>query len=141
MTKPPSPNIRLTITVSPEVHAAFTRMATAASMPIGRAMGEWLSDTLEGVEFVTAQLIKAREAPRQVVKEMRQNALGLVDEMDQLMTDLRTGKLKQQPQGGGSGVAAPRPAAAGSPPRPVIRGGKSPTAGKKANVRTTRDVK
>ena len=54
MTKPPSPNIRLTITVTPEVHAAFSRMAEASSMSLGRCMGEWLADTVEGVEFVTA---------------------------------------------------------------------------------------
>lgn len=123
MTKPPSQNIRLTITVTPEVHATFQRMAEVASMPIGRCMGEWLADTLEGVEFVTAQLAKARQAPRQVVADMRQMALGAADEMDQLLGDLRAGKLKVpplgEPAGGGRAAAAPSP-------RPVIRGGKSP---------------
>lgn len=125
MTKPPSPtleNIRLTITVTPDVHAAFTRMAEASGMSLGRCMGEWLADTLEGVEFVTAQLVKAREAPRQVVREMRQGMLGLADEMDQLMTDMRSGKVKVPPAG--DARSAPRPAAA-TTPRPVIRGGKS----------------
>lgn len=156
MAKPPSSNIRLTITVTPEVHAAFARMAEASSLPIGRCMGEWLADTLEGVEFVTAQLVKARAAPRQVVREMRQGMLGLVDELDQLQTDLRSGK--RLPPGGGDARSAPRPAAAAGlataesatgglynadlpaggglynaklpehveAPRPVIRGGKSP---------------
>ena len=131
MAKPPSPSterIRLTISVTPEVHAAFQRMAEVSGMSIGRAMGEWLGDTLEGVEFITGQLAKAREAPRQVVKEMRQGLLGMIDESDQLLADLRSGKAKLPPTatpGGGRG-APPAAAAAGASPRPVIRGGKSP---------------
>ena len=129
MTKPPSPNIRLTITVTPEVHAAFTRMAEASSMSLGRCMGEWLADTVEGVEFVTAQMERARAAPRQVVKEMRQGLLGLGDEMEQLLADMRSGTLKPPPAVGGGLPAGKRRPVAGAAlpqtPRPVIRGGKS----------------
>lgn len=118
-------NIRLTITVTPEVHAAFTRMAEASGMSLGRAMGEWLADTLEGVEFVTAQLVKAREAPRQVVRDMRQGLLGMTDEMDKLLSDMRSGAIKL-PAAGDGARSAPRTAVAAASPRPVIRGGNSP---------------
>lgn len=117
--------IRLTITVTPEVHAAFQRMADVSGMSIGRAMGDWLGDTLEGVEFVTGQLVKAREAPRQVAKEMRQMLLGGLDQADELLADLRSGKLKV-PAAADGARSAPRPAAAAPAPRLVIRGGKSP---------------
>jgi hypothetical protein len=128
MAKPPSDNIRLTITVSPDVHAAFSRMAQASSLPIGRCMGEWLADTLEGVEFVTAQMVKAREAPRQVVREMRQGLLGLVDETNDLLTQLRAaGKVTSTAPAARSAPGAPgEPGTAAASPRPVIRGGKSP---------------
>lgn len=136
MQKPPSPNIRLTITVTPEVHAAFSRMAAASSMSLGRCMGEWLADTVEGVEFVTAQLERAREAPRQVVRDMRQTMLGLGDEMSQLLSDMRTGAIKLPPVSGDGGPPGPRrpvaEAALPKPPRPVIRGGNSPHAHKKS---------
>ena len=126
MAKPPSPDrIRLTISVTPEVHAAFQRMAEVSGMSIGRCMGEWLGDTLEGVEFITGQLAKAREAPRQVVKEMRQGLLGMIDESDQLLADLRSGKAKLPPPAPKDARGAP-PAAAAGAPRLVIRGGKSP---------------
>ena len=126
MNKPPVPAkpIRLTITVSPEVHEAFQRMADASGMSLGRCMGEWMQDTLEGVQFVTAQLVKAREAPRQVVKDMRQMALGSVDLADELLADLRAGKARL-PAARGAPSGAPA-AATASPPRPVIRGGNSP---------------
>lgn len=133
MAKPPSPtpaNIRLTITVTPEVHAAFVRMAQVASLPIGRCMGEWLGDTLEGVEFLTAQLERAREAPRQVVKEMRQLALGSADLADELLRDMRAGKVGAPALAAGGdappGARRPTAAAAQETPRLVIRGGKSP---------------
>lgn len=118
---PPTPSaIRLTITVTPEVHAAFSRMAEVSSLPVGRCMGDWLADTLEGAEFLTAQLIKAREAPRQVIREMRQSALGVSDELADLLS-------KMQTKGAGpAGRASAAPhAATVQTPRPVIRGVKS----------------
>ena len=131
MTKPPSSNIRLTISVTPEVHAAFKRMADVSGMSIGRCMGAWLQDTLEGAEMITGQLVKAREAPRQVVKEMRQWALGAVDQADELLAQLRAGKVPGaalEERGGAPAAAGRRraPEAQLEAPRPVIRGGKSP---------------
>lgn len=129
MKQTPTPErIRLTITVDPEVHEAFQHMAQASSMSIGRCMGEWLSDTVDGARFVTAQLVKAREAPRQVVKEIRQMALGSVDLADEVLSDLRSGKLQgvaRQPGSPRASGAAERPGTP-LPPRSVIRGGKSP---------------
>lgn len=114
-TTPAPTTIRLTIPVSSEVHDAFSRMAKASGMSIGRCMGEWLADTVEGVEFITEKMERAREAPRMVVREMRQNLLGVVDEMDAVMSQLRAGSAAR-------GAAATRDA---DPPRSVIRGGKS----------------
>jgi hypothetical protein len=126
MAKPPSPErIRLTISVSPEVHAAFQRMADVSGMSIGRAMGDWLADTLEGAEMVTAQLERARQAPRQVAADMRQQLLGSVDLMDEVLQGMRTGHKGAAGAGRGS-AAVPGAEAATPSPRPVIRGGKSP---------------
>lgn len=135
MAKPPSPDrIRLTISVTPEVHAAFTRMAEVSGLSIGRAMGDWLADTIEGVEMITGQLAKARQAPRTVVKEMRQGLLGLTDEVDQLLAGLRNGSIKVPAAAGGmAGLPGTRPATAAPPPRPVIRGGKSRTGNTKGH--------
>lgn len=131
MKTPPTPErIRLTITVDPEVHEAFQHMAQASSMSIGRCMGEWLADTVDGARFVTAQLVRAREAPRQVVKEIRQMALGSVDLADDVLADLRAGKKPALvPERASARAARPERAPASPstplPPRSVIRGGKS----------------
>ena len=61
----------MTIPVSAEVHEAFTRIAKATKMPVGRAMGEWLGDTIEAAQLMAEKLEQARAAPRLVMQEMR----------------------------------------------------------------------
>lgn len=93
-------------------------------MSLGRCIAEWLADTLEGVEFVTAKMVAAREAPRQVIKEMRQHALGVADEMEAALLQMKAGPRTGAPPH--VDASAPRAAAQPPSPRPVIRGGKSP---------------
>lgn len=121
--KEPVETIRLTIPVSKEVHATFQRLAKASGSSIGRAMGDWLGDTLEAAEFMAETMERARAAPKIVMQEMHAYALGLADETGTLLNDIRKKAQTQrvrQPDGGGR-------AAAGPSPRPVIRGGKSTT--------------
>jgi len=86
---PPLPEVRLTIPVSAEVHAAFTRVAKAGNMPVGRAMGEWLGDTIDAVEFMAEKMEQARSAPALVARELHSYALGLTEETQGLMAHLR----------------------------------------------------
>ncbi len=89
MTSTTTPDsIRLTITVTPEVHATFQRFAKASGMSLGRAMGEWLGDTLEGAELLASQLERARAAPKAAIREMHAFALGLTDETGALMKSI-----------------------------------------------------
>lgn len=117
-TSPTTEPVRLTITVTPEVHAAFRRLADASGMSMGKAMGEWLGDTLEAVEFMAEKMEQARAAPRLVMQEMHAYALGLADETKQVLEQVRKRGQRGEPA---SGVAPASP----MPPRPVIRGGKS----------------
>lgn len=61
-TKTSTPSIRLTIPVTPEVHAVFTRMSAAFGRPAGRLMGEWLNDHLAAAESVCSLVESARSA-------------------------------------------------------------------------------
>jgi hypothetical protein len=81
--------IRLTISVSPEVHAAYARLAAVSNSSIGREMGDFLQETLQAVEFVTDKMEQARSAPQVVMREMHAYALGLADETGALMEQLR----------------------------------------------------
>ena len=84
--------IRLTISVTPEVHEVFSRMAEAGGMSLGKCMGEWLTDTIEGAQFVALKMQDARKAPRMVMREMQAMSRGLVQEVDLAAADLRAGR-------------------------------------------------
>lgn len=120
MTSTTTENIRLTISVSPEVHATFQRLSKAGNMSLSKAMGEWLADTVEAADFMASKMEQARAAPKIVMREMHAYALGLVDETSDLIS-----RMKKGPAEAGGDAVAPRPSRAAPSPRPVIRGGKS----------------
>jgi hypothetical protein len=127
--------VRVTVPVTPEVQEAFQRLAAASGISTGKAMGEWLEDTLEGVLTMADMLEKARRAPKQAVSEMHAYALGLADVTSDLMDNLRRrsggGKTGAATGTAGGGTVAAPVAPAPLPPRTVIRGGKSPKTPKK----------
>lgn len=122
-TTPPSKDIRLTIPVTPEVHAAFTRISNASGMPVGRAMAEWLGDTLEAAEYLADMLEKARSAPRLVAQQLHAYAHGLTDETGALLQRIREEGKRAGRSSTRSGLADP----AFSPPS-CNTGGKVPRA-------------
>lgn len=135
-TSPPIPKpqkIRLTISVTPEVHAAFSRIATAGNMSLGNAMGEWLGDTIEAAEYMASTMERARAAPKVVIREMHAYALGLADETGDLMRTLaKKGEADRASQR--SGAASPPP-----PSFPVSNTGrKVPKAKSRPSASTTR---
>ena len=71
MTSTPTKNVRLTISVTPEVHATFQRLSNASGMSISRAMGEWLGDTLDAADFMATTVERARSAPKLVIQELQ----------------------------------------------------------------------
>lgn len=121
--------IRVTVPVTPEVQAAFQRLAAASGMSTGKAMGEWLADTVEGAVTMAEMLEKARRAPKQAVSEMHAYALGLADMTTELMDNLRRrsgrGKAGAEVETAAGGTASATAAPAPFPPPSVIRGGKS----------------
>lgn len=126
---PQSPdNVRLTITVTPEVHATFKRLAAASNASISRAMGEWLADTLDAADAMTAMMERARKAPKLAIQEMHSFALGLGDETGAMLKSIRE-KSRASSAQVTSVRAGPGPTATGTP-RPVIRGVKSPSTPK-----------
>ncbi len=93
---PPPPTadrVRLTISVTPEVHSTFQRLANAGSMSISRAMGEWLGDTIDAASFMAEKMEQARAAPKLVARELHAYALGLADETSQVLQAVRKGAL------------------------------------------------
>lgn len=126
---PPTPDVvRVTVPVRADVLEAFQRLAKAGSTSTGRAMGDWLADTVEAVEFMAEKMEEARSAPKRVIRELHGYALGLADETGALIEEIRQkGRTaRAQPEGPTSRGSRAAGASGGPSPRPVIRGGKSP---------------
>lgn len=121
-----SDRIRLTISVDPEVHAIFSKMAEASGVSLGKCMGDWLADTAEGAQFVAMKMEEARKAPKTVMREFQAMARGLVEEVDAQVDEIRKRALRGD---SGAARAGERRAAGGllSPSPPSSNtGGKVP---------------
>jgi hypothetical protein len=105
-TKTSTPTIRLTIPVTPEVHAVYTRMSDAMGRPAGRLMAEWLQDHLPAAEELCALVEGIRNA------NARASSLGLLASAyaDQAQSVIDSAK---QVRGAGGAPLA------GETPRPV----------------------
>lgn len=128
---PPTRPTRVSVPISPEALEAFERLAKAGNMSTGRAIAEWLNDTLDGVTYMAATMERARAAPKIVAAELHAYALGLADETGELMQKLRTMGLA----GKGAGAAGARAPLPGQQPEAISppscnTGGKVPQAGK-----------
>ena len=78
--KPP----RVSVPVSAEVLAIFERLAKAGNMSTGRAMAEWLADTVEAAELMASTMERARAAPKIVTAELHAMMLGLAENTKEL---------------------------------------------------------
>jgi hypothetical protein len=123
-------NIRLTITVSPEVHDTFQRMAKAGGMSLSRCMGDWLADTVEAAAFTAQKMEEARAAPRLVAREIHSYALGLVDETTDFLESVRKGRRPAASAHGKRSATADREAADSFPPSCNTGGKVPPSKGK-----------
>ena len=101
--------IRTTISLDPEVHEIFKRMAEAAGMSTSRMMGEWLGDTADAAQMIAQKMIEARKAPMTVMREMQAYAKGMNDEVDKTIEEIR--------QRAREGVRSAPPAASVESPR------------------------
>lgn len=109
--------------VSAEVLEAFQRLAKVGNMSTGRAMAEWLQDTIDAATFMAETMEKARAAPRLVAQELHAYALGLGDETGQLLKQIRE---KGRTTKGGERQAGDGAADLGGLPPPCNTGGKVP---------------
>ena len=102
--------VRFTIAVDPDVYDAFSHLAHSSGVSMSRCIGDWLRDTAEAAQMTTIRVNEVRKSHQEV---HRMYVDSMAREVEKLME-----------KGVGWGVGA-------SPPRPVIRGGKSPEQGKK----------
>jgi hypothetical protein len=125
---------RVSVPVTAEVLEAFQRLAKAGNMSTGRAMAQWLEDTIEAAQYMAHTMEKARAAPKQVMAEIHAYALGLADETGDLLAKVRakgraTGTPGQANAGtSGTGASCPPSCNTGG----KLPGGRRSTTGGKS---------
>lgn len=119
---PPTKPSRVSVPVSAEVLEAFQRLAKASGTSTGKAMAEWLQDTLDAARYMADTMEKAREAPKLVAQQLHLYALGLSDETAALL-DL----AKKGAAGSAGHAQRVQPATLGAVPPSCNTGGKVPS--------------
>jgi NTP pyrophosphatase (non-canonical NTP hydrolase) len=64
-------------------------------MSTGKAMGEWLADTIDAAEFMASKMEQARATPKLVARELHSYALGLTDMTTELLDKMKKPKVTQ----------------------------------------------
>lgn len=85
----PVKSVRVTVPVRQDVLESFRRLASVQGISTGKAMGDWLADTVDAVHSMTSVLEKARSAPRLAAMELNAYALGLADMTSELIEQVR----------------------------------------------------
>jgi hypothetical protein len=105
---PPYRSPRISVPVDADTLAIFERLAKAGNMSTGRAMAEWLKDTVEAAELMAATMERARAAPKVVTAELHAMMLGMADQTKELQD--KYSKFKGSIDTGPSGAKRSRPA-------------------------------
>lgn len=86
--------IRFTITVEPEVHAAFQEMAEAGGQSLSRAVGDWLRDTTAASRFVAQKMRELRLSPAMAMKELHAYQRADLAETERILSAIETGRAE-----------------------------------------------
>lgn len=131
---PPTRPPRVSVPISADALAAFERLGKAGNMSTGRAIADWLDDTLEAVDFMASKMEQARAAPKIVMREMHAYALALADETGDMMRQISAKGVADRAEAAGRrGALAPLSAAAEAVAPPSCNtGGKVPAKAIKA---------
>jgi hypothetical protein len=111
--KPP----RVSVPVSPELLATFERMGKATNQGTGAAIAEWLADTHEAAELMANMLERARQSPKQVMREMHAYALGLADETGDVVRKMTAKGISDRAGAAGAALAGTAGADLSAPPQ------------------------
>lgn len=85
---------RTMISLDPEVHQIFVRMAAASRLSVSRCMGDWLGDTVDAAQFITLKMEEARATPLKVMREMQAYASGLEEATQETLDNMRVKKRR-----------------------------------------------
>lgn len=119
---PPAAHKRVTVPVSPDVLAAFQLLASVTGVSTGKAMGDWLADTLDAVSMMTGLLQKAKQAPRLAALEIQAYGRGITGLAEDIIEDIRSSSSVDGAKNGGGPACGEEPGVAPSSLSDVLSG-------------------
>ncbi len=129
-TKPP----RVSVPISADTLVIFDRLAKAGNMSTGKAIAEWLADTVEAAELMASTMERARAAPKIVTAELHAMMLGMADQTKELADKYaKFGRRESADGSGEAGRAALSRFSGVAIPPPCNTGGKVPKTTPKNN--------
>lgn len=101
--------VRVTVPVRPEVLEGFKELASCMGCSTGKAMGEWLADTLEAAKMMAATIEAARQRPQELAQSLMSAAQALDVITDDAILKARgaTAAMRQKAIHAASGGASP----------------------------------
>jgi len=136
MTSTPGKTQRLSVPVTPEVHAIFQRLAEASGHSMAAALGQWLNDTKEAARLMAENLERLRGAPGDLMMKVRLHTGSVEDMAEMAIQDaIQRAEDMEERAGRPTGVGAPhtrRAVAEPLTPPSSNTGGKVPKRAKKA---------
>lgn len=87
MTSTPTKSVRLSVPVSPEVHATFQRLAEASGRSMAASLSQWLVDTQQAAELMAQNIERLRASPGDVVARVKLHIASLEDMAEQAIED------------------------------------------------------
>jgi hypothetical protein len=130
MKTPPPKTTRVSVPVTPEVLAKFQRFSEASGLSLGKSIGDWLKDTVAGLDAMTEILESHKRKPAEAIAKLHGLSATLQAVSEEAMQNMRKPPRREGAPLAGEGRAAEAMRAAAQSPRLVIRGGNSPKTGK-----------
>ena len=131
MTSTPTKAMRLSVPVTPDVHAAFQRLAQASGRSMAASMGQWLVDTKEAAEVMADNLERLRGSPGDLLMKVKLHTAAIEDFAELAIEEAQL-RFDDEKVGSPGGRKA-KPARLANPLTPPSSntGGKVHTGGKK----------
>jgi hypothetical protein len=78
--------------MEPATLEVFRKMAAAMGVSVGRCIGDWCADTVDGAQFVMQKMQEAKKTPALVMREMEAMSAGLLSEIQRASRDVAAGR-------------------------------------------------
>ena len=114
--------MRISVAIPRDLYPVLQEFADAGGMSVSRIVGEWLNDTRESLQFVTARIVEAKQSPASALAKFQEHALA----QQALLKDAIGLVPAAEPPACNTGVTSPSAPRARQRKAPALPSGFSP---------------